>query len=358
MTRCGRGRGQVPQYYSLFTFHFVGVRWIRQRNTGAEGCRGKLSLEALAYGATVTRLTVPDRNGKPVDVVLGFGQPAQYRGSHPYFGATAGRVAGRISRAQFQFNDETYRLAANDPPNHLHGGVRGFDKRVWSAEPIASHAVRFSLTSPDGEEGYPGTVQATVTYVLANGTFTVEVFATTDRATPLSLTHHSYFNLAREGSGESIETHELEIFADEFAPADASMGLSGRRERVTDANDFRQPRRLADAIAQLHGRHGDLYFTHAAGPGLVDAARLVHRDSGRVMTVRTNEPCIQFYTGVSLDGSLVGKSGVPYGRHAGLCLECEGYPDGANTPALGDIILRPGMPLRRRTEYAFSTLKC
>jgi aldose 1-epimerase len=317
---------------------------------------GMLTLQAIAYGATVTRLAVPDRNANPADVVLGFADPAGYRGPHPYFGATAGRVAGRISRARFQLDGTTYPLAVNDPPNHLHGGVRGFDKHRWHARQLSSAAVRFSLTSPDADEGYPGTVQATVTYLLRNGTFTIDVTATTDKATPFSLTHHSYFNLAGENSGESIESHELEIDADDFAPADASMGLLGRRERVTDANDFRRPRRLAEAIPKLHGRHGDLYFTHANGPDLVNAARLIHRDSGRVMTVRTNEPCIQLYTGMSLDGSLIGKSGKPYGPHAGLCLECEGYPDGANVPSLGDIILRPHKPLARRTEYAFSTL--
>jgi aldose 1-epimerase len=321
---------------------------------------GTLKLEAIGYGATVTRLLVPDRNGKRADVVLGFADPARYRGPHSYFGAMAGRVAGRISRAQFQLDGKTYSLAANDPPNHLHGGVRGFDKQLWHAERLDPGAVRFSLTSPDGEEGYPGTVQTSVTYLLTNGAFMVDVTATTDRATPLSLTHHSYFNLAGvnlgESSGESIESHELEIYAEEFARADGSMGLTGRRERVSDANDFRRPRRLGEAIPHLHGRHGDLYFTRANGPALVDAARLVHRGSGRVMTVRTNESCIQLYTGVSLDGSLVGKSGVAYGPHAGLCLECEGYPDGANVPAQGDIILRPQAPLSRRTEYAFSTL--
>ena len=316
---------------------------------------GTLALEAIAYGATLTRLLVPDRNGEQADVVLGFGDPARYRSAHPYFGAMAGRVAGRISRSQFQLEGKTYLLAANDPPNHLHGGIRGFDKHLWQAEQLDASAVRFSLTSADGEEGYPGTVQASVTYLLNNGAFTMDVTATTDRPTPFSITQHSYFNLAGENSGESIESHELEIYADEFAPADGRMGLVGRRERVGVANDFRRPRTLGQAIGALHGRHGDLYFTHAQGPDLVDAARLVHPGSGRVMTVRSNESCIQLYTGVSLDGSLVGKSSKPYRPHAGLCLECEGYPDGANTPALGDIILRPHQPLWRRTVYAFST---
>jgi aldose 1-epimerase len=315
-----------------------------------------LRLEAIAYGATVTRLFVPDRNGERADVVLGFADPTRYRGPHPYFGATAGRVAGRIGRAQFTLDGKIYQLAANDPPNHLHGGMRGFDRHRWDAEQLNAGAVRFSRTSADGEEGYPGTVAVSVTYSLQHNAFTVDVAASTDQATPFSLTHHSYFNLAGENSGESIGSHELEIDADDFAPAEQSMGLLGKREPVGEANDFRRPRQLAEAIPHLHGRHGDLYFTRAVGQPLVYAAKLVHRQSGRVMTVRTNEACIQLYTGVSLDGSLMGKAGVAYGPHAGLCLECEGYPDGGNVPALGDIILRPQQPLRRQTVYAFSTL--
>jgi len=317
---------------------------------------GAITLDAIAYGATVTRLLVPDGRGERADVVLGFSDPARYRGPHPFFGAVAGRVAGRISGSQFQLDGATYRLAANDSPNHLHGGVQGFDKRLWQGEQLDPGAARFSLKSEDGEEGYPGTVKVSVTYLLQNSAFMVDVTAAADRPTPFSLTQHSYFNLAGENSGESIASHELEIYADEFAPADSSMGLLGRRERVNEGNDFRRPRPLDEAIPHLHARHGDLYFTRAHGPALVDAARLVHRPSGRVMTVRTNESCIQLYTGVSLDGSIVGKSGLPYGPHAGLCLECEGYPDGANVPAMGDIILRPDKPFGRLTVYAFSTL--
>ncbi len=317
---------------------------------------GTIALDAIPYGATVTRLLVPDRHGKPADVVLGFADPKRYREPHPYFGVTAGRVAGRITKSRFQLDGKTYSLAANDPPNHLHGGVRGFDKHVWNAAKLNHASVRFSRTSPDGEEGYPGTIEASVTYTLEKGAFIVDFEGTADQATPLSLTHHSYFNLAGEGSGVSIESHELEILADAYAVSDNAMGLVGKRESVSKANDFRQPKLLREMIPGLHAKHGDLYFTRAAGEPLMDAARLVHRDSGRVMTVRTNEQCIQFYTGVSLDGSLVGKSGAAYGKHAGLCLECEGYPDGVNVPALGDIILRPGQTFRRRTVYAFSTL--
>ena len=320
---------------------------------------GGLRLRAIAWGATVTQLWVPDRRGSVADVVLGFSVDEGYRKPHPYFGAMAGRVAGRITGAKFEENGRTYSLAPNDPPNHLHGGVVGFDKQIWDAEKLSEQAVRFRRVSADGEEGYPGRVEVSVTYsVSPRNEFMVDVEASSDAATPFSLTQHSYFNLAGEASGESVESHELEIFADEFAPADAQMGLMGRREAVSAGNDFRRRRVLAEAIPKLHGRHGDLYFVRRDGKesGVLPAARLVHSASGRVMSVYTTEPCVQLYTGVGLDGTLSGKSGKPYGSHAGLCLECERYPDGANSPALGDIFLRPGRKAFQRTIYAFSTV--
>ncbi|MGN6370506.1 MAG: aldose epimerase family protein [Phycisphaerae bacterium] len=320
---------------------------------------GGLALRAIARGATVTHLWAPDRWGRQADLVLGFADDAQYGMPHPYFGVMAGRVAGRISGARFELNGRPYPLARNDPPNHLHGGVRGFDKQIWQGEKLDEQSVRFTRVSPDGEEGYPGRVEVQVTYTVSAGNaFIVDVEATTDAATPFSLTHHSYFNLAGEASGESVEGHELEIVADDYAPADGQMGLMGKRERVTSGNDFRRRRLLSEAIPQLHAQHGDLYFVRreAGVAEPVPAARLVHVGSGRVMSVSTTEDCIQLYTGVGLDGTLRGKSGRAYGRHAGLCLECEGYPDGANTPALGDVILRPGEKAIQRTIYAFSTV--
>ena len=319
---------------------------------------GGLTLRAISRGATVTHLSAPDRWGKHADLVLGFANDENYWMPHPYFGAMAGRVAGRITGARFELNGRTYSLAPNDPPNHLHGGVQGFDKQIWNAEKLTGQSVRFRRVSPDGEEGYPGRVDVGVTYTVSpDNTFIVDVEAITDAATPFSLTHHSYFNLAGEASGESVENHELEIFADHFAPADAHMGLTGKPEVVNSGNDFRRRRMLSEAIPKLHAQHGDLYFvrrdTDAAEPVL--AARLSHPPTGRMMSVYTTEPCIQLYTGVGLDSTLIGKSERAYGRHAGLCLECERYPDGANTPALGDIILQPGRKAFQRTIYAFST---
>lgn len=324
---------------------------------------GGFELEALSYGGIVTRLLAPDREGRLADVVLGLPGLAAYAAGHPYFGAIAGRVAGRLTGARFFLDGEERRLAANDPPHHLHGGARGFDKRVWRAAPVAradgAPSVRFAYRSPDGEEGYPGAVDVSVTYTVAAGNaFTIESEAASDRATPFNLTHHSYFNLAGEGSGP-VAGHELRIDADEVVPCDARMGLSGVRAPVAGtAADFRRARRLGEALPGLFLNHGDLYVLRPhPGRGAAPARAAVLSDpaSGRRLEVRTTEAFLQLYTGAALDGSLVGKSGAAYGRHAGVCLECEDYPDGANAPALGNGVLRPGEIRRHATVYAFST---
>lgn len=319
------------------------------------------SLELIEYGGIVTHLRMPDLAGNIADLVLGFDTLAPYLAAHPYFGVIAGRVAGRITGGRFTLDGETHELVRNDPPNHLHGGATGFDKKLWSATPIVrvdgADSVRLTLESPDGEEGYPGHVAAAVTFTLtARNEFVFETELSSDRPTPASLTHHSYFNLAGENSGPATD-HELQIFADTFAPTDAKMTLLGRRASVVEGGDFRTARRIGDVLPRILAAHGDLYFVNRpAGDtnALLPAARVRAPSNGRVMEVRTTEDCIQFYSGVGLDGSLTGKSGTPYAKHHGFCLECEGYPDGANVPALGDIIVRPGKPRRHTTVYAFS----
>ncbi len=320
-------------------------------------------LEVITYGGIVARLLAPDRDGKIADVVLGFDNLDPYLAGHPFFGATAGRVAGRITGARFRLDGKLYELSCNEPPNHLHGGVHGFDKKLWRATPgnglEGAPALRLAYRSPDGEEGYPGTVDVSITYTVTNdNSFVIETEAVTDRPTPLSLTHHSYFNLAGEAAG-SIVDHELEIYADEFVPNDDGMALLGRLEPVDNCHDFRHRRRLGAAIPLLFKNHGCLYAVRqpaADNPGRtpVLAARLTHPGSGRTLSVSTTEQYLQLYTGSGLDGSYVGKSGLRYERYAGVCLECEGYPDGANAPHLGDIILRPGRTLRQITAYTFS----
>ena len=324
---------------------------------------GSVTLEAITFGGIVTRLLVPDRQGQFADIVLGYADLNPYLDDRAYFGAIVGRVAGRITGARFSLDGRLCNLSSNEPPNHLHGGAIGFNRRLWDATPLerpdGAPSLRLMYCSPDGEEGYPGTINVAVTYTVTKGdAFLISTEATTDQPTPFSLTHHSYFNLAGSGTG-SIQDHELVIEADEFVPTDELMTLLGRTEPVVaDVNDFRVARRLGNAIPFLFQNHGDLYRlrqspeVYRRGVGAT-AARLFHPESGRTLEVLTDATYLQLYTGVALDGSITGKDGIPYRRHAGVCLECQDYPDGANTPGLGDIIVRPGEPVRKVTAYAF-----
>jgi aldose 1-epimerase len=319
----------------------------------------------LTYGGIITSIRVPDCRGRIDDVVLGFSGLGPYLANLPYFGAIIGRIAGRVSGARFTLEGRDYLLARNNGHNHLHGGRVGLDKRVWSAQPVVRadgfESLRLYYRSPDGEENYPGTLDITVTYTLtAANALVIETEAIADRVTPLSMTNHSYFNLAGEGAG-SIAAHTLQIDAESYVPTDDSMTLSGRcMPTEGQASDFSHPRILADAIPDLFMSHGDLYLLRGPGEAIPErptvAARAVEPGSGRVLEVSTNEACLQFYTGLSLDGTLVGKSGRAYGPHAGFALECEGYPDGVSVPQFGDILLRPQQPQRRMTIYAFSSI--
>ena len=322
---------------------------------------GGASLEFITYGGIVTALKVPDRDGQLADVVLGFDNLNAYVNGHPYFGAIIGRITGRVSGGQLKVADKLYQLACNQAPNHLHGGKVGFDKRVWDAEPVTrpdvADSVRLTYHSPYGEEGYPGNLDIAITYTLtAKNEFIIESDATSDQVTPLSLANHSYFNLAGEGTG-SVAEHIVQIMAEEFVGTDNDMTLSDRRDPVADTpSDFRTARRLGDALPHMHKSHGENYLLRSNAsekPTLI--ARVTEPDSGRVLEVLTNDTCLQFYSGVSLDGTLTGKSGQPYNQHGALCLECQGYPNGSSRPELGDILVHPGTPQRRTTIYAFST---
>jgi len=321
------------------------------------------SVEILTYGGIVRSLRVPDREGRIDDVVLGFDRLEEYLAGHPYFGAIVGRIAGRVSGGRISIDGHNCALECNDGPNHLHGGRRGFDKRLWTAAPVrrrdGASLLRLSYRSPGGEEGYPGGVEVTAVYTLtATNEFIFETEAAADRATPVCLTHHSYFNLAGEGSGPVLG-HEIRILAEEYVPTDGALTLLDHRERVRGTGaDFTRARLLQDALPGLEGAHGDHYLLRANGaaaprePTL--AARVAEARTGRVLEVLTDDSSLQFYTGVALDSSMVGKSGRPYGPHAGLCLECQGYPNASSLVGFGDILVRPGRPQRRRTLYAFS----
>lgn len=325
--------------------------------TGSSG----LILEVLTYGGIVTKLLLPDGQGQWVDVVLGFKDLDPYLAGHPYFGAITGRVAGRITNARFPLAGRSYKLTQNEPPNHLHGGANGFDKKVWEAAPLVradgAPSLQLSYCSPDGEEGYPGTVNVSVTYTVTNDNcFIIDTAATTDRSTPFSLTHHSYFNLEGEGSG-SIKNHTLQIDADEHIGTDDCLTLLERTEPTSGAGeDFRIPKLLGDAIPLLKRELGALYRVRKSSTAddVVRIAQLVHPPSGRVLTCSTTNSHLQLYTASALDGSITGKSGARYEKFAGICLECEGFPNGANTPSLGNVILEPDRPQYHRTVYAFS----
>ena len=322
------------------------------------------SAEILTYGGILRSLMIPDRDGQLDDVVLGFNDLAPYLEGHPFFGAITGRIAGRVTDGIITVEGKDYALACNDGRNHLHGGLNGLDKRLWAAEPMTrsdgSSSLRLTYQSPDGEEGYPGTIHIAITYTLTEGNaLIIDSKATADRATPLCLTNHSYFNLAGEGSG-SVANHEVQILADAFIATDEDMTLLGNsRPVVAGVNDFRNSRRLGDALPGLFKSHGDVYLLRSpydlrpTEPTL--AARIVEPRSGRVLEVHTDESCLQFYTAVSLDGSDIGKSGRAYQPHAGLCLECQGYANGTQTAEFGDILVRPGQTQRHQTRYAFST---
>ncbi len=320
-----------------------------------------LTLKAINYGGIITELHVPDRNNRTADVVLGLSTLEEYLAGHPYFGALVGRVAGRITGARFTLDGTEYLLACNNPPNHLHGGLAGFDKKIWATETTesieAEPCLMLTCHSNDGEEGYPGNVAITVTYTLTReNELRIEYAATADQPTPLSMTNHSYFNLAGEGSG-NINNHLLQIHAHEYVPADGSLTLTGKITPVIDGiNDLTRPTRLATLTGAPLEAHGDNYMiNHQSGQDIVPVATVTENTSGRVMDVSSNATCLQFYTGKFLDQlTLRGKSGCVYKRFDGFCLECHGYPDGVNSPEIDDIILRPGKVYQQTTLYRFS----
>jgi aldose 1-epimerase len=331
--------------------------------TLTNGCG--LSCDITNYGGIITALRVTRADGSEVDVVLGFDNLQDYLGPHPCFGTIVGRVAGRISGANFHLDGRDYPLAANDAPNHLHGGPGGFDKQLWDADIVEKDGVptlQLSYLSRDGEEGYPGNLRVKVSYSLSpKNELVIHYDAETDKATPLSLTNHSYFNLAGEGSGD-VSDQWLQIFSDEVAVTDAAMTLLGTRAPVLGkGNDFNNPRRLGDAIPQLLNHHGDNHFirrqAHEKGK-LLAAAVMSDPASGLVMTTLTTQDSVQIFTATVLDGSLTGKSGKPYIKHAGMCFECQACPGAVHTSELGEIILRPGERYDHTTVYAFSNAPC
>jgi aldose 1-epimerase len=327
--------------------------------------RHGVQVQAMTFGAIITSLRVPDRHGTLADVVLGFDSLGPYLGEHPYFGAAVGRYGNRIARAQFNLGGRTFKLAANNGPNHLHGGVKGFDKFVWRAEPLARGVgVAFSRTSPDGEEGYPGTLNVRVTYTLTDANaLEIDYQATADADTPVNLTQHTYFNLAGHDAG-TILGHELRLNADRYTPVDATLIPTGQLAPVEGTPfDFRKATPIGSRIDQPNeqlksGRGYDHNFVlNGSGSDLRLAARVVEPKSGRTLDVSTTEPGLQLYTGNFLDGTVKGKGGAAYPYRGGLCLETQHFPDSPNQPSFPTTILRPGQTLRSKTVWTFGVVK-
>lgn len=318
-----------------------------------------VTAKIMTYGALITELHTPDRHGKPGNIVLGFDNLDQYLKGHPFFGAIAGRVANRIAKGKFTLDGKEYTLAVNNGPNHLHGGLKGFDKVVWQAEPSSksdSASLKMTYLSRDGEEGYPGNLSVTVVYTLNDkNELIIDYTATTDKATPVNLTNHSYFNLA--GSGDVLE-HELMLNADNYTPADETLIPLGTIAPVKGTPlDFTKPMTIGSRIQQVNltpKGYDHNFVINGGGKSLTLAARVHEPKSGRTMEVLTTQPGVQLYSAIHLDGSLKGVGGVTYPRYGGLCLETQHYPDSINHSNFPSVVLRPGQTYHEVTSHRFS----
>lgn len=319
--------------------------------------RNGLVCKVITYGATITEVDVPDRGGKLGDVVLGFPSLDGYLGAEPFFGATVGRVANRIAHGQFTLGGETYKVPLTDGPHSLHGGIKGFDKVVWGARALEGSAVELTYLSPDGDQGYPGNLRAIVRFTLADDNrLRIDYEAEADQATPVNLTNHSYWNL---GGGGSILGERVTIRASRYTPVDSTLIPTGEIAPVAGGPmDF--------TTAKPVGRDLKLLTNHPQGydhnfvidrPGDLSSpiAEVDDAASGRVLTVYTDQPGVQFYTGNFLDGKLIGKNGQRYGQYGALCLETQHFPDSVNHPNFPSTILHPRQVYHTTTIYAFST---
>jgi len=311
------------------------------------------------YGAITVSLEVPDADGKLTDVTLGYDTLEGWLGSTSYFGATVGRYANRIAKGKFELDGNTYTLATNNGENHLHGGIKGFDKALWDAAPFegeGSVGVTFTYLSKDGEEGYPGNLKVTAAYTLtADNQYQVEFSATTDKPTVVNLAHHTYWNLGGAAAGD-ILGHELMLAADKYTPVDAGLIPTGELKDVKGTPmDFTAPTAIGARIAQVEGGYDhNFVLRNQDSSKVVLAARVVEPKSGRVMEIHTDQPGIQFYSGNFLDGSVTGKGGVVYQKHHGFCLETQHYPDSPNKPDFPPVVLKPGETYKHIMTHKFS----
>jgi aldose 1-epimerase len=313
--------------------------------------------EVTNYGGIVTSLVVPDRDGLPGDIVLGFDNLKDYLAGHPYFGAIVGRYANRIANARFELEGEVYQLAANNGINHLHGGIKGLDKVVWDYEILTGSelgSLRFTCFSPDGDEGYPGNLSIETLFMLNNDNeLHIKFKATTDKPTPVNLSHHGYFNLT--ACRDSVLGHELKINGSRFTEVNDEYIPTGELSMVEGtAMDFREMKPVGRDIADVPGGYDHNYVLDNIQEPLKMVAILYEPVGGRRMEVLTTQPGVQFYTGNFLDGTLTGKGGKVYRQHWGLCLETQHFPDSPNQPFFPDTILKPGEEYFHSTIYRFS----
>jgi aldose 1-epimerase len=324
------------------------------------------TVKIMTYGAAITEWWVADKDGKLADVTLGFDDLKGYQSKgNPYFGCVVGRVCNRIAKGRFTLDGTEYKLKTNNGPNHLHGGDKGFDKVVWQAK-VGDNAkvpsVSFRYNSPDGEEGYPGKLKVHVVYELTeDNELKIHYTAVTDKATPVNLTNHAYFNLAGQNAGDVLD-HVLTIPATRYTPTDKTLIPTGRIDPVKGTPfDFTRPTRIGERIAKAGGDPVgyDLnYVLDSAGKGKVElAATMYEPKSGRVLEVLTTEPGIQFYTGNFLDGTVKGKGGAVYKKYGAFCLETQHYPDSVNQKSFPSVILQPNKTYNQTTVYRFSTKK-
>ncbi len=325
-----------------------------------------MEVKVTNFGAIITSIKVPDRDGKMADVTLGYDDVSDYINAvdKPYFGAVVGRYGNRIAKGKFTLDGTEYSLPINNDPNSLHGGVIGFDKVVWDAEQVGDNGVKLTYLAKDMEQGYPGNITVSVTYTLTdNNEIDIDYEATTDKATPVNVTQHSYFNLKGEGEGTILD-HELTINADRYTPVDKTLIPTGELASVEGTPfDFRKAKTIGQDIAQENeqltfggGYDHNWVLNRTKGDGELElAATLYEPKSGRMLEVLTTEPGIQFYSGNFLSGVLKGKSGKPYVHRGGLCLETQHYPDSPNQPEFPNTILKPGETYTSKTVFKFST---
>lgn len=312
------------------------------------------------YGGKVTSWITPDKNGKRADIVLGFNHANSYTKDVPYFGALIGRYGNRIAKGKFTLDGKTYTLATNDHTNHLHGGNKGFDKVIWTAAPITDSIPALTLTylSKDGEEGYPGNLTVTVKYTLTDADeVKIDYTATTDKATPINLTNHTYFNLSGDHTNTILD-ETIQINADRYTPVDSTLIPTGELKAVKGTPfDFTKPQKIGLHINEIPGKpvgYDHNFVLNNSDTTLHQAAILYDARSGRQLEVSTTQPALQFYTGNFLDGTLIADDGKPINQHTALCLETQHYPDSPNQPTFPNTILKPGETFHSTTVYKVS----